>query len=230
MSLENKTHQLIEEIKLFIQYSVPENDIQSAVALVDRYRNNAFVMRLFREYYHCLPEAREEAVVRIARLIDRQGVHLFVISTVNFSYLYVVSADHVLLLGEYRKEVDNQVLSFFGFQSQEEFLKICPLIEELEEYASTEMAEKEICPVCGVPEDEYHLLGCSVEICPWCDGQLSNCNCRFEQLGIDDIENEAQLEKFNDLLTARGRIPYQKTQAPAYPGTSGGLDDDNQAT
>ena len=48
MSLENKTHQLIEEIKLFIQYSVPENEIQPAVALVDRYRSNAFVMRLFR--------------------------------------------------------------------------------------------------------------------------------------------------------------------------------------
>ena len=104
MSLENKTHQLIEEIKLFIQYSVPENEIQPAVALVDRYRSNAFVMRLFREYYFCLPEAREEAVVKIARLIDQQGVHLFVVSTANFSYLYVVSADQVLLLGEYRKE------------------------------------------------------------------------------------------------------------------------------
>lgn len=225
MSLENKTHQLIEEIKLFIQYSVPEAEIQSAIALVERYRSNAFVMRLFREYYFCLPEAREEAVVRIARLVDRQGVHLFVISTVAFSYLYAVSADQVLLLGEYRKEVDPQVLSFFGFQSQEEFLKICPLIDELEEYPSTEKAEKEICAVCGVAEGEYHLLGCTVEICPWCDGQLSNCNCRFEQLKEDDIEDEGQLEEFIGLLTAKGRVPYQKVQAPAYPGTSDGLDD-----
>jgi hypothetical protein len=225
MSLENKTHQIIEEIKLFIQYSVPEAEIQSAVALVDRYRNNAFVMRLLREYYLCLPEAREEAAVRIARLIDRQGVHLFVLSTAAFSYLYAVSADQILLLGKYRKEVDNEVLSFFGFQSQEEFLEICPLIDELEGYASTEMAEKEICPVCGVPEGECHLLGCTVEICPWCDGQLSNCNCRFEQLEMDDIEDEEQLEKFIDLLTAKGRIPYRKIQAPAYPGTSSGLDD-----
>lgn len=224
MSLENKTDQLIEEIKLFIQYSVPEAEIQSAVALVERYRNNAFVMRLFREYYFCLPEAREEAIVRIARLIDRKGVHLFVISTVAFSYLYAVSADQILLLGEYRQEVDPQVLSFFGFQSQEEFLKICPLGDELEEYASTEKAEKEICAVCGVAEGEYHFLGCTVEICPWCDGQLSNCNCRFEQLKIDDIEDELQLEKFIDLLTAKGRVPYQKIQAPGYPGTSGGLD------
>jgi hypothetical protein len=46
---------------------------------------------------------------------------------------------------------------------------------------------------------------------------------------MDDIEDEGQVEKFSDLLTAKGRIPYKKTQAPAYPGTSGGLDD-NQAT
>jgi hypothetical protein len=225
MSLENKTQQLIEEIKLFIQYSVPEDAIQSAIALVDRYRNNSFIMRLFREYYSSLPEVREEAVLRIAKIIDQQGVHLFVVSTAPYSYLYAVSADHVLLLGEYRQEVDTEVLSFFGVGSQEEFLKLCPLIDDLEEYVES---EKKICPVCGVPEGDCHLLGCTVEICPWCQGQLSNCNCRFQQLEADDITDEKQLEKFIDLLEAKGRIPYQKSQAPAYPGTSGGLDD-NQA-
>jgi len=221
MALEDKTQQLIEEIKLFIQYSVPEDDLKSAAALVDRYQNNAFIVRLFREFYSSLPEAREEAVVRISKLIDKQGVHLFVVSTANYSYLYVVSADNILLLGEYRKEVDIQVLSFFDFQSNEEFLKVCPLVEDLEEYVES---EKEICAVCGVPEGEFHLLGCTVEICPWCEGQLSNCNCRFEQLKVDNIDDEEQLEKYNDLLTAKGRIPYLKSQAPAYPGTSNGLD------
>ena len=225
MPIANKTHQIIEEIKLFIQYSVPESDIEPAVALVDRYRNNAFIVRLFREYYTSLPEAREEAVLRIARLIDRQGVHLFVVSTAAFSYLYAVSADQVLLLGEYRQEVDDQVLSFFGFQSQEEFLKNCPPAEDLKEYTANQGNEKKICPVCGVPEGECHVLGCTVEICPWCDGQLSNCNCRFEQLETEEIEDEQQLEKFMDILESKGRIPYQKSQAPAYPGTSGGLDD-----
>ena len=229
MPLENTVQQLVNEIELFIQYSVPEDEMAAAVALVDRYRNNAFIMRLFREYYSSLPEAREEAVVRIARLVDEQGVHLFVVSTVNFSYLYAVSADHILLLGEYRQEIDPQVLSFFGFQSQEEFLAICPLREDLDEFAATKEKEKELCPVCAVPEGENHLLGCSVEICPWCAGQLSHCNCRFEQLDTDEIEDEAQLEKFVDMLDAKGRIPFCKSQAPAYPGTSGGLDD-NQAT
>jgi len=117
------------------------------------------------------------------------------------------------------------VLSFFGIESQEEFLKICLSVKDLEEYVITGTAEKEICPVCGVPEGENHLLGCTVEVCPWCKGQLSYCNCRFEKLGTDAIEDEQQLEKFLDLLTEKGRIPYQKNQAPAYPGTSGGLDD-----
>ena len=121
MALEDKTQQLIEEIKLFIQYSVPEDDLKSAAALVDRYQNNAFIVRLFREFYSSLPEAREEAVVRISRLIDKQGVHLFVVSTATYSYLYVVSADNILLLGEYRKDVDSQVLSFFDFQSNPGF-------------------------------------------------------------------------------------------------------------
>jgi len=230
MPLEKTVQHLVNEIELFIQYSVPEHEVASAVALVDRYRNNAFIMRLFREYYSALPEAREEAVVRIARLIGEQGVHLFVVTTVNFSYLYAVSADHILLLGEYRQEIDPQILSYFGFQSQEEFLAICPLQEDLDEYAATREKEKELCPICAVPEGENHLLGCTVEICPWCAGQLSNCNCRFEQLEADEIEDEMQLEKFNDMLDAKGRIPYRKSQAPAYPGTSGGLDDTTQAT
>jgi hypothetical protein len=221
MSIEKKTQQLIEEIKLFIQYSVPEHEIQSAIALVDRYRNNSFIIRLFREYYSSLPEVREEAVLLIAKLIDQQGVHLFVVSTASYSYLYAVSADHVLLLGEYRQEVDTEVLSFFGFASQEEFLKHCPLADDLEEYVES---EKNICPVCGVAEGDCHHLGCTVEICPWCQGQLSNCNCRFQQLEADYITDEEQLEKFIDMLEAKGRIPYRKSHAPAYPGTSGGLD------
>ena len=225
MPLEHKARQLIEEIKLFIQYSVPEKELQAASALVDRYQNNAFILRLLREYYSNLPEAREEAVVKISRLIDQQGVHLFVVTTTSFSYLYAVSAEHVLLLGEYQQEIDTEVLSFFGFTNQEEFLDLCLPVKSLEEYAVARTAEKAICPVCGVPEGANHLLGCSVEICPWCEGQLSYCNCRFEQLETDAIEDEEQVEVFYDLLTAKGRIPYQKNQAPAYPGTSDGLDD-----
>lgn len=229
MFIEKKTHQLIEEIELFIQYAVPKEQLQQAISLLHRYKNNAFVTRLFREYYSCLPEAREEAVARIARLVDRQGVHLFVVTTASFSYLYAVSVDHVLLIGEYQKAVDTEVLSFFEMESQEAFLKICPAVEDLAEFEADEGKEKEMCPVCAVAEGDCHLLGCTVETCPWCTGQLSYCNCRFEHLKTDSIADEEQLEAFIELLTAKGRIPYHKSQAPAFPGTSGGLDD-NQTT
>lgn len=228
MPLENNTRQLLAEIKLFIQYSVPEEDLHSAVSLVDRYQDNHFVLRLLREYYANLPEAREEAVVKIARLINQQSVQLFVVITPSFSYIYAVTAEHVLFLGEYLQAVDIEVLSFFGLETQEEFLKLCPPIRELKDYAASTISQATSCPVCGVPEGENHLLGCTVEICPWCEGQLSYCNCRFEQLDTEVIDEEEQLETFFELLIEKGRIPYQKSQAPAYPGTSGGLD--NQTT
>ncbi len=230
MPLETKTQQLIEEIKIFIHYSVPESDLHSAIALVDKYQNNNFVLRLLREYYSNLPEAREEAVVKIARLITHKGVHIFVLTTASFSYLYAVTAEHVLLLGEYLQAVDTEVLSFFGLETQEEFGKLCQPVSELKEYAASTATEQTICPVCGVLEGENHLLGCTVEICPWCEGQLSYCNCRFEQLDTDVIDNDEQLETFFEMLTEKGRVPYQKSQAPAYPGTSGGLDGKNQTT
>lgn len=228
MPLENNTRQAIEEIKLFIQYSVPENQLHSAVSLVEKYKNNNFVVRLLLEYYSNLPEAREEAVVKIARLINQKGVHLFVVTTLSFSYVYAVTAEHVLLLGEYLQAIDTEVLSFFGLETQEEFLKLCLPVGQLKEYVASTTTEPTSCPVCGVPENENHLLGCTVEICPWCEGQLSYCNCRFEQLDTDVIDDEQQLETFFEMLTEKGRIPYQKSQAPAYPGTSGGLD--NQTT
>lgn len=230
MPLENNSSQLIEEIKLFIHYSVPEDDLQPALALVDRYAKNAFQLRLLREYYTNLPEAREDAVVKISRLIHQQGVHLMVATTTSFSYLYAVTAEHVLLLGEYLQVVDTEVLSFFGLEDQEEFGKLCLPVEELKEYVASPTTRQSICPVCGVPEGENHLFGCTVEICPWCAGQLSYCNCRFEQLDTDAIDDEQQLETFFEMLTDKGRIPYQKSQAPAYPGTSGGLDDNNPQT
>lgn len=75
-------------------------------------------------------------------------------------------------------------------------------------------------------EGEEHLLGCVVEVCPWCEGQLNSCNCRFEQLEVDELLDEEQLEKFEDLLNAKGRVPFVKGHKPAYPGTSDGLDGD----
>jgi hypothetical protein len=219
--------QMVKEIKLYIHYAVAGHEIGAAEALIDKYQNDLRILRLLREYYVALPEAREEPVVRLAQLVQRQGVFLFVVITPSTAHLYVVSKEQVVWLGDYRTELDSESLDLFGFESNEDFLKICTPIVDLDEYVGRVSDVWEECPACGVQEGEYHLLGCSVEVCPWCEGQLNRCNCRFEQLETEVIENEEQLADFFELLTARGRIPFQHHQAPYYPGMSNGLDKDD---
>jgi hypothetical protein len=64
---------------------------------------------------------------------------------------------------------------------------------------------------------DYHILGCPVEVCPWCEGQLSRCGCRFEQLGLEALEDEEELEELERLLEEKGRVPYAAWQCPSYP-------------
>lgn len=228
MLKDNMVKKLVEEIRLLIRYAVPEDEQQHAVSLAAKYEQDRSVLALLREYYSTLPEAREEGVNRIVSLVSRQGVSLFVAVTKNRQYLYVVSRDKVVFLGEYGSEVDDQILSYFGYESQAAFLKTCLPVDELEDYEGYQAEGSCFCSACGVAEGEYHLLGCSVEVCPWCDGQLSNCNCRFEQLGLDEIEEEEQLDDFYDLLREKGRIIYQKDQSPLYPGAGEEPDKNNK--
>ena len=230
MPENKKIQQLVSEIKIYMKYAVTDDQLETAGAVVEKYRNTPRILNLLREFYVALPDAREEPVLRIALLFQHQGVYLLVVTTPSVSHLYISSAQEVVWLGEYKDEVESEILSYFGFDSQEEFLKNCPPVAELEEYRSNRNAEISICPACGVQEGEIHLLGCSVEVCPWCDGHLSKCNCRFEQLEVDTIDTDEQLEDFVELLTRKGRIPYDKPQAPYYPGTSDGLDGDGNDT
>lgn len=227
MSGNKQLQQLANEIKVFMKYAVAEDQIESAAAVINKYRNSPKILNLLREYYIALPDAREEPILRIAQLVQHQGVCLFVVTTPSVSHLYVSSAHQVVWLGEYKDELDPEILGYFGFDSQEAFLKICLPVSELEEYGRSLAGEPSVCPACGVNEGEYHLIGCSVEICPWCEGQLCKCNCRFEQLELDAIERDEQLEDFVELLTTKGRIPFKPQEAPHYPGTSEGLDRDD---
>lgn len=224
MSTTLNTESLLEEIELFVQYGVPKDQMVSAKALVDRYRGDLLVLRLLHEHYSTLPGDREEAVNQIAVLKQKQGVYLLVVSSDTFSSVYLVSMDNLVWLCEYGEEITTEVLAYFDFTSQKEFGKTCKPVEELEEFIISPEATLCRCSVCNVLEGELHLFGCLVEVCPWCDGQVNSCNCRFEQLETDDIEDEEQLEEFFDLLTAKGRVTFEKSQSPAYPGTSSGID------
>jgi len=229
--LKNKeNNMLLDEVKLLCQYGVPASDFDAAIECVDKYQKSRIILRLLEEYYSTLPEGREEAVVKVAMLDSSKGVLLLVLSTGDHAYLYVVSDNDVVWLGEYGSDIRSEILQHFGYTSQKDFQKKCPKVEDLEEFDASSEEHGSFCPVCGVAEGEHHLLGCSVEICPWCDGQLNTCNCRFEQLKIEEIEGEEQLETFAEMLDAKGRISYKKEEGPAYPGTSAGLDEAGSTT
>lgn len=214
---------LVSEIKLFIEYGVVEAEKNSAVELLDTYLDNPVALAALLEFYKVLPEAREEAVKRLGRIDSLQGVTLLAASTANHTYVIVITEGEAHILGEFAKDTTpREILNYFGHSSHEEFIKSCGPINELPRFGIKQ--KKDICPACGVSVGEEHLLGCPVEICPWCDAQLSKCNCRFEKLDVESFENDEQVEEFKDMLETKGRVPYDPEQTPAYPGTSEGLD------
>lgn len=224
MMLPEKSQQkLIGELDIFIEYGVTDSEKDSAKKLVEKYKNNSEALEVLLEFYRVLPETREEAVVKIQRLDTIQGVILLALTTANHVYNAVVSEGQAQILGEFNQdEVPADILQFFGHGTNDEFVKSYSPIEEQEELA-VEIGE-EVCPACQVAVGQVHVLGCPVEICPWCDGQLNKCNCRFEKLDVESLESNAELDQFQELLETKGRIPYKPEQKPAYPGTSDGLD------
>ncbi|WP_163339957.1 hypothetical protein [Desulfopila sp. IMCC35008] len=215
---------LVEEIELFIDFSVDEVARPMAKKLVAEYRNDPLALAVLKEFYTVLPEVREEAVEKISLFMNQQGVLLLVLTTESYAYNVVASEDEVHILGEVGKqELPAELLNFFGYTDNDEFVKKFPPLESLAKYGVEK--SDELCPVCSVSPGELHLLGCPVEVCPWCQGQLSRCDCRFEELEADELENEDQLQEFQDKLEGKGRIPYEVEQKPAYPGTSAGLDE-----
>ena len=80
---------------------------------------------------------------------------------------------------------------------------------------------KQTCGDCGVLEGQLHRLGCDMERCPFCNGQLIGCDCCYEKLGFivhptyrlpqDIYENglpDNLMEKWDSMLEEKGRIPY----------------------
>jgi len=172
---------------------------------------------VIRDFYRLLPEAREEALIKISVLEEKEQVYLLLLGTAKHHYFYLTNGEEGLLQGEWQHGMaDNHVLSFFGYSDPESFSKEHQTLDGCREYSPLERMNEEICPSCGVKSGAMHTLGCPVEVCPWCGGQLNHCNCRFEQLDVEEVTDEKMLEKLEKKLLQKGRIPYAKEQRPTF--------------
>ena len=46
------------------------------------------------------------------------------------------------------------------------------------------------CGDCGVKPDGFHHLGCDLQRCPLCRGQMLSCGCRFDEDPPEDDDDD----------------------------------------
>lgn len=207
----------IEEITELIRGSVPEDSFSDACELLEMYSNDHIALTLLHEFYDSLPGTVADGVLEIRILGQRQGVYLLVAVTGAEGYIYLSSIDGLELQGTVSEGIwDPEVVDYFQLEDPKNVLGNRNSIEDLAIYEPLS-ANSSICPSCCAITGELHELGCPVEVCPWCGGQFIGCNCRFEQLGQDTITEETDLQRLENMLEERGRIPYEQDQRPAFP-------------
>jgi hypothetical protein len=210
-------------IRQAMTYAVPEGRLQEAMDLIDRYRNDPLGLQILQEFYSYLPEATEACVEELLLIARKRGVHLMAVRTDSAGYLYLVSDEGIEFHGRLdRGYLEPELLEFFDFAGEEEFRARCLAVDDLAPYEPMQV-DGEVCPICHVSIGECHELGCPVEICPWCGGQLINCNCRFDKLGLDFLTTEEELCRFEEMLEAQGRIAYAPEQRPDFIDDGGGI-------
>lgn len=214
-----------KELDLFIEYGVPKKQQKQARALVQKFSHDPLAMNIFHSFYSHLPDAVEDCITELVLLEQHQGQMLFWVKTTLSSYFYMANNDMAAYGGSEKEGMREEFLLFYGFGNQESFEKKFGDFSELEPY-SPDFITSQVCPICYCREGDLHEFGCPVEVCPWCDGQLTSCDCRFSQLGVSEINSESQLDLFQQLAQKKGRITYDAaSQRPAYP-TAG--DESNQ--
>lgn len=205
------------ETELLIRYVVKEEEYEEALAVIDRVSHHAVAVNVFRNYYTELPEGREEMACDLRVIAEKQGAFLLALKTTAHCYLYFGSGEEVHSIGDYQQGLnDEEILLYFGFKDAAAFSKkTAGAFDQLPQLDKQTLAPS--CVVCGVAVGEVHILGCPVEQCPWCEGQLNRCNCRFDQLGVEEMADEELLERFEEVLDQKGRIVFKPEQSPSYP-------------
>lgn len=214
---EESLARLRADIEILIPFAVPQEESAGAMNFLDSYVEDSFALAVIKDYYQTLPNAREEALVKISVLEAKEQVFLLLLSTAQHHYFYVTNDEESLFLGEWDEGIeDKQLLMFFDYPDSETFVTAHPDLTKCREYVALERMNEELCPSCGAQTGDLHALGCPVEVCPWCGGQLNRCNCRFEQLDVEELTDETMVEEFVEKLEQKGRVSYNKEQRPSF--------------
>lgn len=114
---------------------------------------------------------------------------------------------------------ENRYIAMATIKELDYFVKACDI------KGLPPIMNRHCCHDCGVYEGEFHHLGCDMERCGSCGGQLISCRCCYKELGIEDFQrypdtsglppdiykngltSELQ-EKWERILQEKGRVPY----------------------
>ncbi len=219
-----------EDILLLMKYAVPAEQMVEARQLLNRYQTDIIAINLLSAFYSYLPEGLDDTVRELRLLARRQGAFLIAAITYHSAYFYLVTVNKAEFLGDGKDGVwDKEIRDFFELGSREDFLKKTTNLTNFSEHTPAHQDEQ-LCPACAAADGEKHVLGCPVEVCPWCDGQLTSCHCRFEQLDRDHLLGERELAALEEKLAKKGRIPYDSAKhRPVYP-TAGDGDEPTPTT
>ncbi len=205
-----------------MEYAVPEKNMEEATDLLLRYRDDKMALDLLLEFYSTLPGAVDDYVKEIRTVARSGGVFLLAAMTGLSAYLYLISSEGIEFHGTLEQgHLENDLLDFFDYEDLTAFHQYCRRAEELPLYEPLQV-DTDVCPACHAVTGEVHELGCPVEVCPWCGGQLIGCSCRFDRLGIEAM-TDADVTRFEILLNERGRIAYSPDQRPSFADEGPGV-------
>ena len=201
-----------KEISLLIEYGAPKDEVSRCNEVLAKYSSDGIALNVFHNFYSYLPEGHDDGITQISRIANRHGAFLFCATTLLASYIYLATRETAALIGPLGDSIpDQDILDFFGWRDDDHFKKEVGESAEFAEHLPVNES-LDLCPVCGTSDGESHAFGCPVEICPWCDGQLTNCECRFLKTGRDKFSRDSHLDEFLALLEKEGRINFAADQ------------------
>lgn len=213
-----------QRIRELMRYGAPDAQLDAAFDLLVVFRDDRIALSVLEEFYSYLPDAENDWIKELRLAGRRKGVFLLAAVTGRDSYLYLVSSEGIEFHGSLAEGyLDGQLLDFFGFADENAFREAGENPENFPEYQAVQV-DVEVCPACHAAVGEVHELGCPVELCPWCGGQLVHCSCRFDQLGVEKIADEQELERFEMLLEQKGRISFSPEQRPSFADEGPGIE------